>query len=77
MLILPMRFLAGKALDIDRMEVLTVFKVETMPRVPWCLADAFALALDRKEENPALDFPSLVNDIWAWMEKENESISRE
>ena len=48
-----------------------------MKRVPWCLADAFSLALDRKEENPSLDFHSLVNDIWAWMEKENESISRE
>lgn len=37
----------------------------------WCLADAFALALDEKEEHPELDFPALVNQIWSEMEKEN------
>jgi hypothetical protein len=37
----------------------------------WCLADAIALALDQKREDPTVDFPSLVNEIWAEMEKEN------
>lgn len=37
----------------------------------WCLADAIALALDQKREDPTVDFPRLVNEIWAEMEKEN------
>ena len=37
----------------------------------WCLADAIALAIDQKLEDPTVDFPSLVNEIWAEMEKEN------
>ena len=37
----------------------------------WYLADAIAMALDQKRDNPSLDFPTLVNEIWAEMEKEN------
>jgi hypothetical protein len=37
----------------------------------WCLADAIALALDQKMEDPTIDFPTRVNEIWAEMEKEN------
>ena len=37
----------------------------------WCLADAMALALDQKREDPTVDFPALVNEIWAEMQKEN------
>lgn len=38
----------------------------------WCLADAFALALDEKREHPEKDFSKLVNSFWREMEKENE-----
>lgn len=37
----------------------------------WCLADAIALALDQKMDDPTMDFPALVNEIWAEMQKEN------
>lgn len=37
----------------------------------WCLADAMALALDQKLADPTVDFPRLVNEIWAEMQKEN------
>ena len=37
----------------------------------WCLADAIALALDQKMADPTVEFPALVNEIWAEMEKEN------
>lgn len=43
----------------------------------WCLADAFAIALDEKQEHPELDFHALVNQIWAEMEKENGAIEME
>lgn len=39
----------------------------------WCLADAFALALDMKADDPKLDFPTLVEDIWTEMLTENET----
>lgn len=42
-------------------------------KVKWCFADAIALALDKKTENPRLDFSKLVNQIWAEMEKENDT----
>lgn len=37
----------------------------------WCLADAIALALDEKRDNPEADFPTLVREFWADMEREN------
>ncbi len=44
-----------------------------MKKVPWCLADAIALAMDEKEAHPEKDFAKLVNEIWARMQKENET----
>lgn len=41
----------------------------------WFLADAIALALDEKREHPERDFPTLVNQIWSEMEKENEDLA--
>ena len=38
----------------------------------WCFADAIALALDEKQQNPKADFSKLVNKFWREMEKENE-----
>ena len=38
----------------------------------WCLADAFALALDEKREHPEADFEKLVQDYWTAMEQDNE-----
>jgi hypothetical protein len=39
----------------------------------WCLADAIALALDAKREDPKADFPTLVREFWAEMEAENNA----
>lgn len=41
-------------------------------KMKWCLADAFALALDEKEEHPKRDFSKLVDKYWSMMQKENE-----
>lgn len=39
----------------------------------WSLSDAFALAKIEKQENPALDFEKLVQEIWQEMECENKT----
>lgn len=38
----------------------------------WYLADAIALALDEKREHPEIDFPRMVDEIWGWMQRDNE-----